>query len=142
MPDTSPEPAEPAAPARPTEPESAPAPAAAPKPADGAEIDEADKPFLLMAYMGPLAGFSLMGRAGSPLVVFHAKQGLTFTAVLLAYAFVEIILAQVPYLGPLVWATGFLVWPVAVGLVPFAIVQAFDGRRWPIPGVSTLAAKW
>jgi len=93
-----------------------------------------DKIFALIAYLFILCIIPLLLKKENKFVLFHAKQGL----VLFIGEVAVFIVRVVPFLGPLIWNLGFLIF----GFISlFGITQALMGKYTKIPVVSTIAEK-
>jgi uncharacterized membrane protein len=96
---------------------------------------------LVLSYLSLLALIPYVA-SKNPEVRWHAKQGLTMTAVFLAATVAVWILVALPLIGwifvvirPLL----SLAWTV---LLIMGIVKALGGERWRMPVIADLAERW
>ena len=87
-----------------------------------------------VGYLGILCLIPLLFKRNSPYVQFHAKQGLVILIVWVILWIGNII----PILGQIVWAVGSVVLLIVVIL---GIVNALNGKMWPIPFLGKYAAQ-
>lgn len=108
---------------------------------------EQDGAMIFLSYLWFLALVPFLTVKDSDFVRWHAKQGLTLSAVWLVLWIVmfvvSLVVGMVPVLGLLV----DLVMYLGVGLGGFvlwlmALIKAFNGERWKIPLIGDLAEKW
>ncbi len=96
------------------------------------EVHEEDKVWLALSYFGPLAIFPLRSRTVARYVKFHARQGL---GLFVLFVIVDVLLALIPIIGPLVWLLGALGYGTVTVL---ALSRALRGRQWRVPGAAWL----
>jgi hypothetical protein len=90
------------------------------------EIHEEDRPWLLLAYAGPLAGLPLSSRSVPKYIKFHARQGLGLFILFCALS----VVALMPWIGPALWLVGALMYLAGSA---GGLFYAFKGRRRVIP---------
>ena len=95
---------------------------------------EENKLMAAVGYLGILCLIPLLFKRNSPYVQFHAKQGLVILIVWVILWIGNII----PILGQIVWAVGSVVLLIVVIL---GIVNALNGKMWPIPFLGKYAAQ-
>lgn len=106
------------------------------------QIRDQDKIHLFLSYFGIFSLIPLLTVKDSPFVQWHAKQGLSVVVASIGLAIAGAILAFIPILH--------FVTTCAVGLAQMALwvmdiiamVKAFGGERWEIPGIASLAKKF
>ena len=97
---------------------------------------------LVLAYFGPLAIIPFAMEKNDPEVQWHAKHGLVLFAAELALCVVLFALHFVPFLGWM-FACVNCVLPLVIGIFHiFLIVQAVNGKRFLIPGLSEYADRF
>lgn len=111
-------------------------------PAGGDVVRDQDKIMLVLAYLGIFALIPLLTVKDSDYVRWHAKQGLALLAVWFGVAVAVSILAFVPFVGVIMGVLGCFVHLGFLALSIMGIVKAFEPRRWQIPVVSMIAAKF
>lgn len=108
------------------------------------ELTDQDKILLVFDYLGPLALVSLVA-SRREFVRWHAKQGLLFSASVVALYLVMKILHLVlqrllwPVFGELFWAVAALVWLGMFLVFLVCLVRALEGERFKIPLLGDLA---
>lgn len=111
-------------------------------PVSGDVVRDQDKIMLVLAYLGIFALIPLLTVKDSDYVRWHAKQGLALMACWFGVAVAASIISFIPVIG---WVIGVLSCVVHLGFLALSImgiVKAFEPRRWAIPVVSTIAAKF
>ncbi len=102
-----------------------------------------DGAMIFLSYFGIFSLIPFLTVKDSDYIRWHAKQGLTFTAVWFAAYIALLIVNVIPVIGTIIgligWAVmgvgGFVLWIMAM-------VKAFGGERWKIPVIGDLAEKW
>ena len=111
------------------------------------EKRDQDGVMLFLSYFSIFALIPYLTVKDSDYIRWHAKQGLTFSAVWfglwIAAMVIGTILAFIPVLGLLL---SMLIW-LAIGVGGFVLwvmclVKAFGGERWKIPIIGEFADKW
>ena len=104
-----------------------------PSAANSKDVEE-NKLMAAVGYLGILCLIPLLLKRNSPYAQFHAKQGLVILIVWVILWIGNII----PILGQIVWAVGSVVLLIVVIL---GIVNALNGKMWPIPFLGKYAAQ-
>lgn len=97
---------------------------------------------LVLSYLGPLALIPLLVEKNDPEVQWHAKHGLVIMLAEIALGILLGILVHIPVLG---WAVACVscVFPLALlAFHVFLIIQAVNGKRVLIPGLSEFADRF
>lgn len=95
----------------------------------------------ILAYFGPLGLIPYLTDQSAD-IKWHAKQGLTLTAVWILLSLATGLLVSIPLLG---WLWVLLMPFISLALlavVIVAIIKAINGERWRIPVIADLADKW
>ncbi|MFL6193754.1 MAG: hypothetical protein ACJ75H_06255 [Thermoanaerobaculia bacterium] len=91
---------------------------------------------LVLSYLGILAIIPYVVEKNDPEVQWHAKHGLVlFVAEIVLGIVIAMITHFVPFAGCVLW----LIWPLIFIFHIFLIVQAVNGKRVMIPGISEYA---
>jgi uncharacterized membrane protein len=96
---------------------------------------------LILSYVSLLAIVPYLG-SKNPDVRWHAKQGLTLTAVFLAATIGLWILTALPLIG---WIAALARAIVNLGymlLIVVGIAKALGGERWRMPFIGDVAERW
>lgn len=108
------------------------------------DLTDQDKILLVFDYLGPLAFVSLVA-SRREFVRWHAKQGLLFSASVVALYLImkilHIVLRRIlwPVFGELFWALAALVWLGMSLVFVVCLVRALEGERFKIPLLGDLA---
>jgi len=97
---------------------------------------------LVLAYLGPLALIPFIVEKNDPEVQWHAKHGLVLCALWIVLSIALGILSRVPFLG---WAAVCISCVVPLAILAFhvyLIIQAVNGKRVMIPGISEYANRF
>jgi hypothetical protein len=94
------------------------------------EVQEEDRPWLILAYCGPLALLPLTSRSVAKHVKFHARQGLGLFILFCGLS----LIALMPWIGPALWFVGALIY---LGVTIGGLFYAFKGLRLRIPYASS-----
>lgn len=100
--------------------------------ADSSDIEQ-NKGLAVISYIGPLFIIPLLTAKDSEFAMFHANQGLLLFIAEVVFWVVVIVLALVPFLGPLIMLAG---WLFLLVLFILGIVNAAGGvtRELPVIG--------
>ncbi len=91
---------------------------------------------LVLSYLWLLALIPFVVEKNDPEVQWHAKHGLVLTvAEFLLWIVVGIVTHIIPFAGCVLW----LLWPLTLIFRIFLIIQANNGKRVLIPGISQYA---
>lgn len=97
---------------------------------------------LVLSYLGPLALIPLLMEKNDPEVQWHAKHGLVLFAAEIALFIVLIFLHFIPFLGWMFTCINCVL-PLIIAIFHiFLIVQAVNGKRVLIPGLSEFADRF
>ncbi len=97
---------------------------------------------LVLAYLGPLALIPFLTEKNDPEVQWHAKHGLVLCVMWFAICLVLAVITHIPILG---WAAACVSCVVPLAILAFhvyLIIQAVNGKRVMIPGVSEYANRF
>lgn len=97
---------------------------------------------LVLAYLGPLALIPLIVEKNDPEVQWHAKHGLVLFGAWVILGIVLGILVHIPFLG---WGFACVtcVFPLLIAVFHvYLIIQAVNGKRVLIPGISEFADRF
>jgi uncharacterized membrane protein len=97
---------------------------------------------LVLSYLGPLALIPLLVEKDDAEVQWHAKHGLVILAAEIVFGILMGILIHIPFLG---WAFACVTCVVPLALLAFhvfLIIQAVNGKRVMIPGLSEYANRF
>jgi uncharacterized membrane protein len=97
---------------------------------------------LVLAYLGPLAIIPFAIEKNDPDVQWHAKHGLVIFVAELILAAVVFALHFIPFLGWMFACVNCVLPLVFVVFHIFLIVQAVNGKRFLIPGISEYADRF
>ena len=106
-------------------------------------VREQDKIHCFLSYFGIFSLIPLLTVKDSNFIQWHAKQGITVFAAMVAIAIVGSVLSGViPFVG-LIFGCAFAL--LNLGLLVadiIAMVKAFGGERWRIPVIAGFAEKF
>src|SRR4029077_11489551 len=97
---------------------------------------------LILAYCGPLALIPFVVEKDDPEVQWHAKHGLVLCVLWIALSIALFILGHIPILG---WALACVSCVVPLAILAFHVflmIQAVNGKRVMIPGISEYANRF
>ncbi|MFL6236718.1 MAG: hypothetical protein ACJ76N_26550 [Thermoanaerobaculia bacterium] len=97
---------------------------------------------LVLAYLGPLALIPYIVEKNDPEVQWHAKHGLVLTGLWFAICILLWFLVHIPFLGWALACVSCFVPLVILAFHVYLIVQAVNGKRVLIPGISELADRF
>lgn len=97
---------------------------------------------LVLAYLGPLAIIPFAIEKNDPDVQWHAKHGLVIFVAELILACLVFALHFIPFLGWMFTCVNCVLPLVFIVFHIFLIVQAVNGKRFLIPGVSEYADRF
>lgn len=94
---------------------------------------------LVLSYLGILSLIPLVVEKNDPEVQWHAKHGLVlFIAEIILGIVITMITHFIPFAGCVLW----MIWPVILIFHIYLIVQATNGKRVMIPGISEYANRF
>lgn len=94
---------------------------------------------LVLSYLGILAIIPYVVEKNDPEVQWHAKHGLVlFVAEIVLGIVIAMVTHFVPFAGCVLW----MIWPLIFIFHIFLIVQAVNGKRVMIPGISEYADRF
>jgi len=97
---------------------------------------------LVLAYLGPLAFIPFVIEKNDPEVQWHAKHGLVIFVAEIILVFVVFALHFIPFLGWMFACVNCVLPLLFIIFHIFLIVQAVNGKRFLIPGVSEFADRF
>ncbi len=98
---------------------------------------------LILSYLGLLALIPWLAEKNDSEVQWHAKNGLVFTAFMIACFFVASVVAVIPILGWLIVVVAYMLLPIAwLIFAIIGIVKATQGQRLVVPVLSDFVEKF
>lgn len=95
----------------------------------------------VLSYLGILALVPFFVKKDDPFISWHARQGvLLFVVCFIAYL-VLFVFSLVPFFGLLTLPLYLLLFVAIVAVSIYCIVQACQGKKWPIPILSQFLDK-
>ena len=98
---------------------------------DSKDVEE-NKMIAAIGYLGILCLVPLLAKKDSPYAQYHGKQGLALFVFEIIIGFILII----PFLG---WIVGAVGWLVAIVLLIIGLMNAFGGKKQPLPIIGKYA---
>lgn len=95
----------------------------------------------ILSYLGILAFIPYFTQKDNAFINWHSRQGLFITAIAIVISIGLSFLSMMPMVGwlasiaSLLFSLGFL------GLCVFCMIQACNGKKWPVPGMAGLLDK-
>ncbi len=92
----------------------------------------------ILSYLGIFAFIPYFTHKDDAFINWHSRQGLFLTALAIVISVGLSVLSMVPMVGwvaslaSMLFSLGFL------GLCVFCMIQACNGKRWPVPGFAAL----
>ncbi len=97
---------------------------------------------LVLSYLGPLALIPLLVEKNDPEVQWHAKHGLVIMVAEFVLCILLVFLHFIPFLGWMFACVNCVLPLIFLVFHIFLIVQAVNGKRFLIPGLSEFADRF
>ncbi len=95
----------------------------------------------ILSYFGIFALIPYFTKKDDAFINWHSRQGLLITAVAIVISFGLGVLSLVPAVGMVASTLSGLFSLAVLILCVFCIIQACNGRKWAVPGVSSFLEK-
>lgn len=95
----------------------------------------------VLSYFGIFALIPYFTQKDDAFINWHARQGLLITAAAIVISFTLGVLSLVPAVGVVASILSMLFSVGVIVLSVFCIIQACNGRKWAVPGVSAFLGK-
>lgn len=95
----------------------------------------------ILSYLGLFALIPYFTQKDDAYITWHAKQGLLITAIAIVISFSLSAMSFLPGIGWIAGMVSMLFSLAVLGLCVYCMVQACNGRKWAVPGLSSLAGK-
>jgi uncharacterized membrane protein len=100
--------------------------------------EKPDPLMCILSYFGIFALIPFLVKKDDPYISWHARQGVFLMLATFAAFVVMMVLMFIPLLGLLMIPVYALVSLGVIGLSVYCMVQAINGKRWPIPVLAKL----
>jgi uncharacterized membrane protein len=112
-----------------------------PSVADGSSTGQPDLLMCILSYLGIFALVPFFLKKDDPYISWHARQGVLLMIVGFAVMAVGMVLSMVPVVNMIAMPLLGLLSLALFGLSIFCMVQAYQGKKWPIPVLSGFLGK-